>query len=268
MGQDPLLNIADEDIILGIKPTLESISYAGKDLKTLGLTYGLVYKNEIYQDIINYIHSDMARHVQDCFVASINLQRSLQNYIFVCRGNILEKESTIDEGNADAYIKGTKYHSDIFNVDYYNDVIVPTETKSTTDQNTAKVQVDDPTNVIQHDGTEVRLITKVVDYEFYRYLYSGGDPLPLKITKETHLYLPFFIDRKRFAILGFLDVEDNITVMIANKRKMTDMTNNPDYVLMIDEMSNGYLKRTISDVDFYRQTTVERFRYEDAITAK
>jgi hypothetical protein len=83
--------IPDDDIILGIKPVLESTQYAGKDLKTIGMMYGVVYKSAIYQDIVDYIGANMARHVGDCFVASINRQRSLQDYIFVVKGQVLQK---------------------------------------------------------------------------------------------------------------------------------------------------------------------------------
>jgi hypothetical protein len=87
---------------LGIKPTLETSQYAGKDLKSIGQMYGLVYKNEIYKSILTKIKETMNRHTGNYFLSSVTRQRSLLDYIFVIKGQVLQKWVDFTAGNNDA----------------------------------------------------------------------------------------------------------------------------------------------------------------------
>jgi hypothetical protein len=211
MGTNPLDDIEDDDIILGIKPDLESALYSTSELKNYGLRYGLVYKNSTYDPIIQEIGSQMRRHVGDTFTVSINRQKSLEDYIFKVSGKVLQQQGVANEYSKGASIRGIKYSTpDLYDADYYNDIIIPTKTVTVADKNNSTIISDDPTSQ-NPDPEEIRLITEVKDIEKYTYKYYGSDPLVKKVTKTTYLKLPYAIDKNNFRIVAFTDINNNIT---------------------------------------------------------
>jgi len=239
--------------------------YSSADLRNFGVRYGLVYKNEIYDSVISKIHSEVSDDCEDDpFLESINKQRNLQQFIFKVSGKILQQSSSLYESNNGGIIKGYKYSSpDLYAVDYYNDILIPTYTKTVADKNSSTIISSDPTSD-NPDPEETRLISKVIDHEYFTYKYYGTDPLPKKITKTTYLKLPFGINKKSFRIIAFTGSNSEVTaVYIANYS-----SNESDYeVKMTDTMKKGYVVKTYNDVNFYRPFATERDRYEDVIQA-
>jgi hypothetical protein len=64
-----------------------------------------------------------------------------------------------------------------------------------------------------------------------------------------------------------LDVNDNLTLMIANKNASRHKDLPKDYVTTIDEVNTGYEEYIINDTKFYKQNVTERVRYEDVISS-
>jgi hypothetical protein len=67
-------------------------------------------------------------------------------------------------------------------------------------------------------------------------------------------------------VLGLLDINDNLTLMIANKTDST-VNDGKEFVVTIDEVNTGYEESIINETSFYKQVVTERNRYEDVIEA-
>jgi hypothetical protein len=59
IGDNPLDTIDINDIVSGIKPKIESVTYTKNNLKSLPMQYGLVYRNEFYKEIMDSVSNDM-----------------------------------------------------------------------------------------------------------------------------------------------------------------------------------------------------------------
>lgn len=289
IGVDPLEDILEEDIVAGIKPNLESAMYSGQHLKNFGLRYGLIYKNEIYDLQMEKLANDMFSEIwsEDEQVVSINKQRSLQDYIFIIRGRVLQEETALTYTNdAGLEIDGIKFHSpNLYDIDYYNDTIIPYTTKTTANRETGLVSQVNPEISMPEEPPppeEQTLLTSIVSEDVYSYVYEGADPLPSMITKTMTFTIPHGINKEGYRLFAWHDGgSNNISfITIVNK---TDSSPSPDSPTPVDSTAGGqtYSQTDITSfgyslynyeadegaksVDFYRTRTTNNYRTEDAI---
>jgi len=136
------------------------------------------------------------------WVVSINKQRSLEDYIFVVRGKVLQEKTDYNFSDKGVSIIGTKYHSpNLYNIDYYNDTIIPTLTKSTANQENGRLLVTGGFIGLAPEIGEVDLLFESITEDKFIYEYEGIDPLisehHLKVTKV----MPLGINQNNFRII-------------------------------------------------------------------
>lgn len=284
IGVNPLDDIDDTDIISGRKPALTSIYYSSSDLRNFGYRFGLVYKNAIYEETIETVRDDMFNHIAQTGyqLLSINKERSLENYIFVVRGKILQQKTEVNMSDNGIEIQGIKYHSpDVYNIDDYNDIIIPTYTKSTSDIDTGRLSTEHALE--QNKQVPEYIITpsiekyihKVVNEERSGFVYAGLDPLISHSSNTAYTTLPNGIDINNYRVIAIFSKTKGLS-WVGFMNYLTPDNNAlqaKGTYKSIDQTEYGYSKKTYSGegsnvVDFYRLRTTHKYRTEDTVVAK
>jgi hypothetical protein len=164
-------------------------------------------------------------------------------------------------------IEGKKFHSpNLFDIDYYNDTIIPDKIITTTSGNKGKLTVKNPSTLLP-DVVEDRLLQTSKTTEKYQYQYEGIDPLISEIEKTSEITIPFGINKSKYKILAFLKNESQIgTIQICNMESY-NINNEGHPFTTKDVKTFGYseYEDDKSFLTFYRQRESHQERWEDAI---
>ncbi len=279
VGPNPLADIDPiEDVISGIIPVLETAYYSAPDLKNFGFRYGLIYKNSIYENQMDQLSTEMLSDIQagEEWVVSINKQRSLEDYIFVVRGKVLQEKTSYNFSDDGVSITGTKYHSpNLYNIDYYNDTIIPTLTKSTANQENGRLLVTGGFIGSTPEVGEVDLLTQSVTEDKFTYEYEGIDPLISEHHSKITKTMPLGINQNDFRIIVQVSNKSSVSaVHIVNyvgtaggPQGGPNDSGNGQVAVSNRYTSYGYTKQSVGNVSFYKMRTKVNYNIESCIQA-
>lgn len=285
-GKNVIDEIADDNIVMGIKPNIESIFYSSTDLKNIGEKFGIIYKNDLYEKIINNIKMSNLNLQSDYYVESVNKKRIHQDNTLIIKGKVVQQEETMsysevgDKGSGSEYfLSGIQYSTpELFNIDYYNHILIPTYSKVVSNSDTSKLAgiiVKSKTAVdVVHELYAKRFLTKTIDEMNYEYVFLGENPLISAIHKSTKLTIPFGINLENYRII--VQTKNDKQIYSASICNYIDSTTSNEveceiiditeykYIsdLKIYDVGNG------DPIEFYRPSSLIRERVEDVIQVK
>lgn len=179
--------------MLGTLPNIVSITYSAASERTLLQQFGMVYKDTYYQQKLNMVRTSLGNEHNYALrfyttLNSISTNRSQQNLTIYATGQVLCPWSEYKGGTIDAYVEGIQYKSKGFDINYYNQTIIPIKVLSTIDS-TSHDPVQNPDTEGDGEGgfTKKSFTTTIRSEDVSAYLYYGEDPLQLKRTVSTYM---------------------------------------------------------------------------------
>ena len=252
-------------IILGTVPNIVSLMYSAVSEPTLLQQFGVVckelYYDEKYFEVKSSIGKDNNYALRSCStLGQISNNKSQYKYTTYATGQVLCGWAGYSGGTDDAYVNGIQYISRGYDIDYYNQTIVPIEVFSHIDS-TQLAPVQLPITVTFGDGgfTARSFTTAIDSYTEYDYLYYGEDPLQLKVVVDTVLTGESFINLNNFLVLAHIKNNQFQKVIIAN-------AGNAVYSCSYSEHdTNNYETVDLDNATFYRLTSTAKARQEDCL---
>lgn len=253
-------------IILGTMPNIVSIMYSAVSEITLPQQFGVVcadkYYNLKYDEVSSSLAFDGSYSLRSCSTLnSISNNKSQQKVTVYATGQVLCEWEPYIGGTNDAYVQGIQYISRGFDVDYYNQTIIPI-TISSVINNVQHAPVQNPITESDGEGgyTTKSFTTQIESWSTQDYLYYGEDPLQIKMTNSTYMESESLVDLENFLVLGLLDKTGGFQrAFIANKGLGTHRCHYTEYDY------NNYDTFEHDHATFYRLTSTVKARWEDCL---